>query len=937
MAPPKKSPKKAAAVDANGAANAMDGDIPGESSEVWARIQDNMVTISEHSVFKKIVAALPTGIGGTAGGAFQDAFKLEHYKAAMAGAACKYQCGINIFWLDFSYSAMPGVPLRQRSIDELRDQYFAGPSGFPKTIVIAVDSVQFNPLEHKGSLQRVSPGEIVYALLDAIRRDIDANKDNEYLLEWRRVLLTATGLFELLPSFEDKWWYEHNLREDMATDARNMCRTSYQKICEVLKYRSIVQRSEGMSQCSAAALAERYALKARMSKASEKVTESFIRQAFLVHSDLLALPAALECIQDLEARFGVDSPLNGITKLNAISRVSKDREDVQWVLVSLWELIRRGVYNSQTLTLRDMQATSTGKALLQVFVLKKKMLAYLLAKADSMLSAPVSEKFRQVFANHEAYRQHVRAFPGDPECEVSYQATWTAGARMFLNFIEEAVFKNDYPLAQTFSYCARQNKSVEDVLAYQSFEEMWSFVKDAIDDEKRKAEAQLALVEAAAAATESETKACDRDDPVISGQGGTDTVAADVSVSDGDRVRKSWMAYASQIVNSCIFLKHSPKEADSFAEEIRSSAVTKTNILPGTRNMLIIYDVKLSSEANSRPCSRKAPFREVHFKTCMAATRKVFASACGPLKPGHIIIACDQSKKLASNLVQAFKKNPDDKALPVDIFYKVFFVMLDFDSLVVRKRYGKSKTKVDQLHYLHLLASSDASVPSKRYKSWTGGTSGNVMGPVVFDPVPKTWQMKHAEKKLAYADALRAVGGAGSDSGGEEPAADSAPAVTPETMTPFCWLSYPQSFGDNVLDSLNVYAVLDYTPGDGNLALAALDKKVPYLGFCHSEKHALALHDYLVDKLFQQLTVEGSPWYNVACVAAHKAMGRNGATAAGGPIDDDDKGTKRKKPDGDDKKKKKKKKKNKKKGDKKNKKSSSSSSDPPSGETAESE
>jgi len=195
MAPPKKSPKKAAAVDANGAANAMGDDIPGESSEVWARIQDNMVTISEHSVFKKIVAALPTGIGGTAGGAFQDAFKLEHYKAAMSGAACKYQCGINIFWLDFSYSAMPGVPLRQRSIDELRDQYFAGPSGFPKTIVIAVDSVQFNPLEHKGSLQRVSPGEIVYALLDAIRRDIDANKDNEYLLEWRRVLLTAAGLF----------------------------------------------------------------------------------------------------------------------------------------------------------------------------------------------------------------------------------------------------------------------------------------------------------------------------------------------------------------------------------------------------------------------------------------------------------------------------------------------------------------------------------------------------------------------------------------------------------------------------------------------------------------------------------------------------------------------------------------------------------------------
>jgi hypothetical protein len=277
MAPPKKAttPKK----DAAGNANAPD-DVPGESSEVWARIQDNVVVILEHPVFKKINAALPTGIGGTAGGAFQDAFKLEHYKAAMAEVG-RYQCGINMFWLDFAYTAMPGVPVRQRAIDELREQYFQFPNGFPKTLVIAVDSSEFNPLNHKGSLQRVSPGEMVYAMLDAIRRDIDNKKDNQHLLLWRQALLTATGLFETLPSFEDKWWYEHNLREDMATDARNMCRTSYQKICEVLKYRSIVERAEGPSQCTVAALAEKYKANARMSKASEVVSESFIKQAFI--------------------------------------------------------------------------------------------------------------------------------------------------------------------------------------------------------------------------------------------------------------------------------------------------------------------------------------------------------------------------------------------------------------------------------------------------------------------------------------------------------------------------------------------------------------------------------------------------------------------------------------------------------------------------------
>ena len=67
--------------------------------------------------------------------------------------------------------------------------------------------------------------------------------------------------------------------------------------------------------------------------------------------------------------------------------------------------------------------------------------------------------------------------------------------------------------------------------------------------------------------------------------------------------------------------------------------------------------------------------------------------------------------------MQAFKKNPDDKVLRVDMFHKLFFVLLDFDSLVVRKRYGQTKSKVDQLHYLHFLVASDASVLSKQYKT----------------------------------------------------------------------------------------------------------------------------------------------------------------------------------------------------------------------------
>ena len=197
MAPKKQTTPNKKSADAD----VIDVEIPGESTEVWARIKDNVLTISDR--FKKIVTCNPIGLDST--GAFQASFQLEHYRNSITSLG-KYQCGLNMAWLDFNYCAMPGVPIRQQAIDEMREQYFAaGPCHMPKAIVIAVADATFNPLEHKGSLQRVSPGEAVYALLEAIRLDIDAKKDAD-VQKWKQVLLTTTGVFEVLPTFEDKWW-----------------------------------------------------------------------------------------------------------------------------------------------------------------------------------------------------------------------------------------------------------------------------------------------------------------------------------------------------------------------------------------------------------------------------------------------------------------------------------------------------------------------------------------------------------------------------------------------------------------------------------------------------------------------------------------------------------------------------------------------------------
>jgi len=69
---------------------------------------------------------------------------------------------------------------------------------------------------------------------------------------------------------------------------------------------------------------------------------------------------------------------------------------------------------------------------------------------------------------------------------------------------------------------------------------------------------------------------------------------------------------------------------------------------------------------------------------------------------------------------------------------------------------------------------------------------------------------------------------------------------------------------------LNAGAVIDFTPGDGNLAAAAVEMNKPYLGFCHSEKHCILLYDRLLTLVQESVAEEGNGLYTQTFVQAMK-------------------------------------------------------------------
>ncbi|MFM7981296.1 MAG: hypothetical protein ACKPKO_18470, partial [Candidatus Fonsibacter sp.] len=95
----------------------------------------------------------------------------------------------------------------------------------------------------------------------------------------------------------------------------------------MLKYKSWMVQQHGAANVTQKLLANVYAEKAKLSQGSEPVTESFVRMVTFISETLFTCPEALECIKDLDARYGIDNPLNGVTKLHAIAKASRDTDD----------------------------------------------------------------------------------------------------------------------------------------------------------------------------------------------------------------------------------------------------------------------------------------------------------------------------------------------------------------------------------------------------------------------------------------------------------------------------------------------------------------------------------------------------------------------------------------------------------------------------------
>ncbi len=112
---------------------------------------DAWTAVKGHIIFENIHEKHPCPIGS---GGTQTPFNQHDLDTILMATPddnqVTYVCGGNLAWIDFTWTATPGVPVRMRAMKELANTLFAKPRPI-ESVTIALPSRGYKPMEHCGA------------------------------------------------------------------------------------------------------------------------------------------------------------------------------------------------------------------------------------------------------------------------------------------------------------------------------------------------------------------------------------------------------------------------------------------------------------------------------------------------------------------------------------------------------------------------------------------------------------------------------------------------------------------------------------------------------------------------------------------------------------------------------------------------------------------
>lgn len=192
---------------------------------------------------------------------------------------------------------------------------------------------------------------------------------------------------------------------------------------------------------------------------------------------------------------------------------------------------------------------------------------------------------------------------------------------------------------------------------------------------------------------------------------------------------------------------------------------------------------------------------------------------------------------------------------------KTFTILKDLNSVDARHERVRGVGNIRQTESMLIVSQNQIVLPPVQYQTYSGGTYGDVIGPVVLTPPEQQWRTTWAEKKKIFGpEQLIDVGG---KLEADAPEPKRKKPRTDDTIEPVFFHSMPPTFWAEVLAAFNIIGVIDLCAGEGSCALACFRKQVPYVGVTFNAQHSSRLLAHLEKVVLGSMTKEGDSLYDV--------------------------------------------------------------------------
>jgi hypothetical protein len=395
--PPKAKPKAKAeaAASSTGQAAAASSSWASAQWEVNAAHYANLKNMlreltTECDSFSDLANASPQGRDG------RSPCTDEAFAEEMNGSlGRKYRALCNLLWLSFDETDGPnkGVPILARSIDGLRKHYFQKPAVMPLPVTVAVKNGQ-TLASMKGSLVRVSPPEMVHAMVTAMHTDFKNGCDETTMLAWRDAVLSTDMEFRFIESEDAQHFSCLQDRQDAHANYKGLRLSTIQVIFDVAAFKARKERASGKQSASDVAVAYMNHVTWAGAPDETPCTPNYVDSALTVHKRMLTVPAIRAILLNADEH-DMPNPLDSIVKLQAIASKADTETNILWTVTLLLDFYySKAIYLEQigTRALQGKTHNSGGKGLVDLLVYKHELLKYLMADWLDSLAFPADIK-----------------------------------------------------------------------------------------------------------------------------------------------------------------------------------------------------------------------------------------------------------------------------------------------------------------------------------------------------------------------------------------------------------------------------------------------------------------------------------------------------------------------------------------------------------------